>query len=417
MPHYRYQAKSNGGQTTTGMITADNALLAAQMLRSQGQQVMQLTPMAAAAQSLADRLKGLNYTSGPSQRDVLNMTTQLAVMIRAGIALRSALEGIAEQTENPRFRQVITEIKQDVESGKQLSEALVKHPKLFGPLYVNMVRASEMSGSFSRMLERIAAYLAQQIETRQMVVGAMIYPGVIASLAVGVTIFLLTFVLPRFTAVFDGKESAMPGPTIFLMNLSAFMVEWWWAVIIGLVVGLVGFFMFVRTETGGWWFDASKLKAPIFKKMFRALYINRSLHTMGELVNAGVPMLDTIAITGDVSGNRLYKRMWHNVYHSVKQGKKITHPLQKSPLLPKAVVQMISAGEESGKLGEVLDEVSGFYAKQLRDAIKTVTSMIEPIMIMDSACAGGGGGALTVVGIGMKRVGGGIEQGGGRAMC
>jgi type IV pilus assembly protein PilC len=383
MPTYRYQMKTSGGQTSVGVLSADSALAAAQQLRSQGNTVLQLTPInSGSAKSLGEKLKALNYSSGPSARDVLNFTTQLAVMVRAGISLRAAIEGIADQTENAKFRQILMEIKQDVESGKQFSEALQKHPKLFGPLYVNMVRASEMSGSFSQMLERIAVYLAQQIETRAMVIGAMIYPAVIGGLAVAVTIFLLTFVLPRFASVFAGKEAAMPWPTIFLMNLSAFMVSWWWAVVLGLLGIGVGLIFFIKTEAGGWWFDATKLRMPIFKRMFRALYISRSLHTMGELVNAGVPMLDTLAITGDISGNRLFRRLWRNVYTSVKQGKKIAMPLNKSHLLPKAVVQMIAAGEESGKLGEVLDEISGFYAKQLREVIKTVTSMIEPIMII-----------------------------------
>lgn len=379
---YRYQTKSPSGQNSAGVIAAENAMAAAQALRSSGNQVLQLTPLTAGEKPLSERLKAINHLSGPGQREVLNMTTQLAVMIRAGIALRTALEGIADQSDNPRFKDILVEIKQDVESGKQFSEALSTHPKLFGPLYVNMVRASEMSGSFSQMLDRIAAYLAQQIETRQMVIGAMIYPSVIGSLAVGVTIFLLTFVLPRFAMVFSGKEAAMPWPTIFLMNLSAFMVVWWWAVVLGLLATVAIFSIFVHTEPGGWWFDGTKLKVPIFKRMFRALYISRSLHTMGELVNAGVPMLDTLAITGDVSGNRWFKRMWRQVYGSVKQGRKISYPLQKSLLLPKSVIQMISAGEESGKLGEVLDEVSSFYAKQLRETIKTVTAMIEPIMII-----------------------------------
>ncbi|MFW6039113.1 MAG: type II secretion system F family protein [bacterium] len=383
MPQYRYQLRTNGGQTSVGVVSADNALSAAQQLRAQGHTVLQLTPLSTSgAKSMAAKLKAINYSSGPSQRDILNFTTQLAVMVRAGISLRAAIEGIAEQTENPKFRQLLYQIKQDVESGKQFSEALAKHPRHFGPLYVNMVRASEMSGSFSQMLERIAAYLAHQLETRAMVIGAMIYPCVIGVLAIAVTIFLLTFVLPRFASVFEGKEAAMPWPTIFLMDLSAFMVDWWWAVSLGLVGIVVGLFFFVRTEPGGWWFDATKLRVPILKRMFRALYISRSLHTMGELVNAGVPMLDTLAITGEISGNRLYRRMWRGVYHSVKQGKKIATPLYKSVLLPKPVVQMVSAGEESGKLGEVLDEVSTFYAKQLRETIKTVTSMIEPIMII-----------------------------------
>jgi type IV pilus assembly protein PilC len=383
MPTYRYQTRNSGGQTSVGVLTADSALAAAQQLRAQGTTVLQLTPLASAqAKTFLQRLKSVNYSSGPSAKDILNFTTQLAVMVRAGISLRGALEGIAEQVENPKFRDILMEIKQDVESGKAFSEALVRHPKQFGPLYVNMVRASEMSGSFSQMLERIAAYVAQQIETRAMVIGAMIYPSVIGGLAVTVTIFLLTFVLPKFAAVFEGKEAAMPWPTIFLMNLSDFMVQWWWAVVIAIIAGLVGLFFFTRTESGGWWFDSTKLKVPIFRRMFRALYISRSLHTMGELVNAGVPMLDTLAITGEISGNRLFRRLWRNVHTSVKQGKKIAHPLWKTPLLPKAVVQMISAGEESGKLGEVLDEVSGFYSKQLRETIKTVTSMIEPIMII-----------------------------------
>ena len=153
-------------------------------------------------------------------------------------------------------------------------------------------------------------------------------------------------------------------------------------ILIALAGLAVGFFLLLRTDPGRWWFDASKLKIPIFKRMFRALYISRSLHTMGELVNAGVPMLDTLAITGEISGNRMFRKLWRAVYGSVKQGKKIATPLLKSALLPKAVVQMIAAGEESGKLGEVLDEVSEFYAKRLRETIKTVTSMIEPIMII-----------------------------------
>ncbi|MCC7203667.1 MAG: type II secretion system F family protein, partial [Phycisphaeraceae bacterium] len=281
-----------------------------------------------------------------------------------------------------RFKDMILRIKQGVESGKPFSEALAKYPKHFGPLYVNMIRASEVSGAFSRMLDRIAVYLAQWIETRAMVIGAMIYPGVIGSLAVGVTIFLLTFVLPRFAAVFKGKEAAMPWPTIFLMNLSSFMVNWWWAVVLGMIGGVVVFWLIIRTDSGGWWWDTVKLRVPIFKRMFRALYISRSLQTMGELVNAGVPMLDTLSITGDVAGNRQYRRLWMQVHQSVNSGKKIAQPLSKSRLLPKSVVQMVSAGEESGKLGEVLTEVSTFYAKQLREAIKTVTSMIEPIMIV-----------------------------------
>jgi type IV pilus assembly protein PilC len=197
-----------------GVLSAETAQAAAALLRSQGHHVMQLVPVANAAQG-RKLSELLNYSSGPGQKDVLDFTTQLAVMIRAGIALRAALDGIADQVQNPKFRKILNQIKMDVESGKQFSEAIMRYPKQFSPLYVNMVRASEMSGSFAKMLDRIAGYLAQQLETRKMVIGAMIYPGIIGSMAVAVTVFLLTFVLPRFAQVFKGKEDALPTPTKF----------------------------------------------------------------------------------------------------------------------------------------------------------------------------------------------------------
>ena len=380
MPQYRYQAR-NGQAVVEGALAAADAATAAAMLRGKGLHVVQLSP-ALSTSSLKNVSSLLNWSSGPGKKEILDFTTQLAVMIRAGISIRQALDGIAEQTTNAKFKSILMEIKGDIESGKQFSEAIAKHPKLFGPLYISMVRASEMSGAFARMLDRIAAYLRQELETRKMVVGASIYPGIIATMAVGVTVFLLTFVLPRFAGVFEGKEEALPTPTKFLMGVSDFMIVYWWMLLM-VVVGLIaGFMLFVKTELGGFWWDRAKLSMPVAKRMFRALYISRSLHTMGELLNAGVPMLDTLAITGDISGNRLFKRMWRGVHSSVRQGKKIQTHLGRSKLLPKSVVQMIAAGEDSGKLGEVLEEVSDYYHRLLREAIKAVTSMIEPLMIV-----------------------------------
>jgi type IV pilus assembly protein PilC len=382
MPHYRYQIQSREGQTTVGVLAAESAMAAATVLRGQGHRVMGLVPVEVAKRNISDRLKALNYTSGPSQRDILSFTTQLAVMIRAGISIRAAIEGIADQADNPKLKDMLLQIKRDVEGGKPFSDALTRHPKYFNALYINMVRASEMSGSFAKMLDRIAAYMAQQIETKSMVRGAMIYPGVIFTMAVGTTIFLLTFVLPKFAMVFKGKEAVLPWPTTFLMGLSAFMVTYWYLLLLAVVFGITGLVLFLRTDVGRLWWHKTQLTMPLLSRMFSALYITRSLHTMGELINAGVPMLDTLAITGDISGNSLFKRMWRGVYGAVKQGKKISHVLFRTPLLPKSVVQMISAGEESGKLGEVLDEISTFYAKQLRETIKTVTGLIEPLMII-----------------------------------
>ncbi|MSR40308.1 MAG: type II secretion system F family protein [Phycisphaerales bacterium] len=382
MAHYRYQSRTAKGELHAGVLVAENATTAASLIRGRGEFIVQLVPTANKDGSESTFSAILNYSSGPSSSDILDFTTQLAVMIRAGISIRAALEGITDQTANPKFKRILSQVRSDVESGKSFSEAISKYPNLFGPLYVNMVRASEMSGSFAKMLDRIASYLTQEIETRKMVIGASIYPGIIALMAIGTTIFLLTFVLPQFAGVFKGKEDALPGPTRFLMSLSAFMVQYWW-VIVTLGGGVVvSFLTFIKTDVGGLWWDRFKITMPILRRMFRALYISRSLHTMGELLNAGVPMLDTLQITADVSGNRHYRRLWRSVSSAVRQGKKVQSQLQKTTLLPRAVVQMIGAGEESGRLGETLDEISHYYAKALKDAIKSVTGMIEPLMIV-----------------------------------
>ena len=379
MPSYRYEIKSAGGDVTAGVLSAASLAAASQQLRDRGQYILHLAPV-------DDRRKrrtlSLSINLGPGARDVQNFTSQLAVMIRAGISIRSALEGIADQQTNPKFKSMLLQMKRDVEGGRQFSDALLRYPKVFSPLYVNMVKASELSGGFSRMLDRIAGYLSQQIETRSMVVGAMIYPAIIGTMAVGTTVFLLTFVLPRFMIIFRGKESALPMPTKMLLALSDFVTSYWYVLLAAAAAAIWGFALMIRTDWGRLWFDKTKLTVPLFKKLFRALYISRSLHTMGQLINAGVPMLDVISITADISGNALYRRMWKAVYAAVKQGKKISAPLKKSPLLPRAVVQMISAGEESGKLGEVLDEVSEFYTRELKAVIKGVTAMIEPLMIV-----------------------------------
>lgn len=380
MPTYRYEAKDASGKVTAGVLSAATLAAAAQQLRARGEYILALAPAESA--SKGNQLLNLQISFGPSARDVQNFTSQLAVMIRAGISIRAAIEGICDQVENPKFKKMLVQMKKDVEGGKQFSEALMRYPKTFSPLYINMVKASELSGGFSKMLDKIAGYLAQQIETASMVKGAMIYPGIIGTMAVGTTIFLLTFVLPRFMVIFKGKEAALPAPTKLLLALSNFMVNYWYVLLFGAIAGIWGIVLMLRTDWGRLWWDKTKLTLPLFKKMFRALYISRGLHTMGQLINAGVPMLDTIAITAEISGNTLYRRMWRAVYGAVKQGKKISAPLQKSPLLPRSVVQMISAGEESGKLGEVLDEVSEFYSRELKTVIKGVTAMIEPLMIV-----------------------------------
>jgi type IV pilus assembly protein PilC len=382
MAVFQYQVQQQGGGVYTGQVTADSLADATSQVRDQGGYLLDISAVSSGPMGLLQRLREVRIDTGPSLKDIQGFTSQLAVMIKSGISVRDAIAGIGEQTSNPKFQGIIEQIRLDVESGKPFSEALARHPNIFGPLYVNMVKASEMSGSFGHMLERISGYLRQQLETRAMVRGAMVYPIIIAVMAVGTTIFLLTFVLPRFSGLFAGKEDLLPAPTKLLLGLSDFLRNYWY-VVIGVAGALIGGFLyFVRTPFGRVWWDGAKLKIPVIKKLLSALYLTRGLQTMGEMINAGVPMLDTLEITAEVSGNTKFQRMWMAVHRSVKGGNTIAEPLRQGELLPASVTQMIASGEESGKLGEVLADIAEYYAQELKNIIKTVTAMLEPLMII-----------------------------------
>jgi type IV pilus assembly protein PilC len=333
-------------------------------------------------ENILQKVKGFRFEFGPSRKDILNFTNQLAVMVRAGISLQDSIEAIAEQTNNQKFKEVITDLKNRIEAGQSFSQALAEHPDVFSQFYVNMVAAAEMSGSLSSMLQKLAEYLDSEAETRSQVKGAMVYPIIIATMAVVVTFFLLCFVLPRFTAIFAGKEHLLPAPTKLLMATSAFLRGYWFFIIPAIGGMFWGFWYFIGTEGGRLWWDKTKLSLPLIKTLCRSLYITRSLHAMGVLTKAGVPILNTISITAQIAGNVLYKEMWLGVYEEVRQGKKIASSLSQYSLMPNNVVQMIRSGEDSGTMSDVLRDVSNFYARELKTVIKAVTSMIEPIMIV-----------------------------------
>jgi len=335
----------------------------------------------ASKQSSWEKIKNFRIEFGPGRKDILNFTNQLAVMIKAGISLQDSLESIASQQRNQKFKAIIFDLKTKIEAGQSFSQALAEHPQVFSNLYINMVAAAEVSGSLSSMLQKLTEYLDAEAETRSQVRGAMIYPVMIAIMAVVVTIFLLCFVLPRFTAIFAGKERLLPTPTKMLMASSAFLRGYWYFIVPAVGAVMWGFWYFIGTTTGRLWWDRTKLALPLIRTLCRSLYITRSLHTMGVLIRAGVPILNTISITAQIAGNVLYKAMWLGVHEEVRQGKKIASSLDRYTLMPHNVVQMLRSGEDSGTLGDVLRDISAYYARELKTVIKTVTSMIEPIMI------------------------------------
>mgnify|MGYP002641463864 CR=1 FL=1 len=380
MPRYEVELQDtkDAGLVTTTIVTADNSADAATQMRGKGY-VLRVNEVT--APSGFSKISEIRLESAPGLKDVLAFSKQLAVMIKAGISIRDAIEGIAEQQVNQRFKKMLLQIRSDVEAGQSFSASLAKHPGTFNSMYVNMVRASEMSGTFAHMLGRICSYLEQQDATRRMVRGALAYPIVLFTLSIGALVFLLTWVLPKFLTVFKGHEKNLPGPTKALMALSNFMVTQWHFLLLGIFVFIIVFIIFVRSPGGKIAWHTFVLKVPVIKKMLRALYITRGLQAFGELINAGVPILDALKLTCDISGNIRYQNLWRKVGTTVREGGKIVQELQGNNLLPKSVVQMIAAGEESGRLGEVLSDISEYYEEELKGTIKTVTGMIEPMMI------------------------------------
>ncbi|MBE3123300.1 MAG: type II secretion system F family protein [Planctomycetes bacterium] len=374
--------KRPNGQVMVGVLQADSQVLAMQRVRELGGTVLDLTRLTEDENAKPGLMARLGLGQGVSSKDLLAFTSQLAVMAKAGIGLTTALESIGEQIKSPRMALIVRTLKRDVEAGRQFSEALQRFPKVFSLLYMNMVRASELSGSFGHMLDRIGEYLNQQVETKRQVTGAMIYPLIIVVMAITTTVFMLVFVLPRFMLLFKGKESILPMPTKILMAMSYSMSTYWYLYLVVGAASVIGFLYFIRTETGKIWWDTAKLKIPLLKSLCHALYLSRGLRTMGELVNAGVPMLDTIGITAEVSGNIHYSRVWQRVHLAVRKGQRIAPTLAKSHYIPSSVAQMIAAGEETGTLAEILNDISEFYDRQLKATIKAVTSAIEPLMIV-----------------------------------
>ncbi|MEX0714464.1 MAG: type II secretion system F family protein [Pirellulales bacterium] len=371
---FRYRVRDTLGNSHAGRVEASSADEATLQLRRGGFQVLEVE------EDLDDLGPGL-FSRRARKPDVLYATNQLAVMVDTGITLSAALDNIIQQEQNPSLKAVLADLKSAVEEGSDFSAALARHPKLFDKTYISLVKASEATGTMGKMLERIAGYLRKELETRGKVRAAMAYPAVMMVLAVGVTIFLLTFVLPKFTPLFERKGVELPKPTRLMMNLSALLLDYWYAWAAAAVVLPLAVVLARRTESGRQAWDWLKINLPILGPMFRKVVISRSIRTLGTLLSSGIPMLDALELSADVAGNYHYERLWRSVGQTVTEGRQVCQALAGSPLFPPMLVQMISAGEQTGKLGPVLERVSNYYDQEVETSLKTVTSLIEPLMI------------------------------------
>jgi type IV pilus assembly protein PilC len=325
-----------------------------------------------------------------SRTAVVYFTNQLAVMVDTGISLADALGHIAAQEPNLTLRRVVADLKDTVEEGQPFSAALARHPKLFNTTYCALVRAAEATGGMGTMLDRIARYLRQEVETRSKVRAALAYPAVMAVLAVAVTVFLLTYILPKFVPLFMRKGVQLPAPTRIMMGISAALTDYWylWAASAAAVIGGLAYLR--HTPQGRAALDRLRLALPVLGPLFLKIAVSRSIRTLGTMLQSGVPMLEALDLAGAVAANVYFERLWRSVADHVTQGGQVCEALARDPLFPRTLIQMVAAGEQTGKLGQVLERASAYYEQEVETAVKAATSLIEPLMIVFMGMVVGG---------------------------
>ncbi len=384
MTSFKYAAKKSTGQDVEGTIQAIDRNEALAELRKQNLTILKVEQVAQkeAEKSAGAKKAGL-FAGGPkaSKNDLVLFTRQLSTMVSAGLALLEAIEVLGTQADSPGLRITCEKIAAELRGGSDLSSAMQTCPKVFNPLYISMVRAAEASGQMDIILSRLADYQESSQALQREIKSAMTYPVISLVLVLGITAFLMLGVVPTFRQVFDGLGSDLPALTEFVLNLSAWMKNYWmWILLVsgGSIGALVAF---IRTERGGYMFDSFSLRAPVFGPICRKVALARFSRTFATLIRSGVPIMATLDIVSETAGNRVISRAVDGSKDSVRSGQLLSEPLGKAKVFPPMVVRMIAIGERTGALEALLEKIAEFYDSQVKAAIKSLTSLIEPLLI------------------------------------
>jgi len=372
---FAYQIRDASGQSRTGTVEAFSLDEASRMLRKPGTIIVDVRP-----EGEAPTLTGLPKRI--KRDEIIFFANQLAVMVDTGVNLTEALDAIAEQSEAPSVKAVVRELSDEVKGGTEFSAALAKHPKVFNGLFVALMRASEASGTMGEMLQRISEYMTQEREIRKRIKGAMTYPACMLIFCVLVVTGMLVFVLPRFQKIYAGKRAVLPLPTRALLGLSSAIVTYWPFLLVALAGLGVILYLYVRSPAGRLLAHRIRISIPLIGPMYRKAYLARSLRTMGAMMSSGVGVLEGLEITAQATGNEVYAGIWRDLAERVKEGATISESLYDCRRIPRTISQMLEAGERTGKLGLVMNRVAKFCEDDLKISVKTVTSLIEPIMIV-----------------------------------
>lgn len=386
MPEYKYNAIDRNGAQTSGKIEAASDEQARQKLMAKG---LMVTTLAAdggagkpAAAPAAPAKGGFTFGAKVSQTDVTVMTRQLATLIVAGLPLLRALELITKQERNPAFKSILANVAESVSQGNNLSEALQAHPKVFDKLFVNMIRAGEAGGVLDKVLDRLAKFREKAERIQKKVKSAMVYPGVVMSVAIIIVYILMVKVVPSFQKLLDGQKTQMPPLTQFVVGISKLLTVYWWAtpvIVVGLYFGLKAW---LSTEKGKELFDRVVFRLPKVGAFVQIVSVSRFARTFGTLMASGVPILQSISITRDTLSNVVIAKSLERVHDRVRDGEPLSVPLEQSGVFPQMVTSMIQVGEETGQLPEMLNRVADIYDEEVDNAVTALTSIIEPVLIV-----------------------------------
>jgi len=401
MPRFNYIALDTRGQEATGLVEAPSSNAAISQLRQAGYFPTSVieeaisSPDGKEARQRAAKMAGVTKPRAKKgivlfqrkkvkSKVMMIFTRQLATLIDSGLPLLRSLNVLAKQERDKVLKRTINKVADSVQSGSTFSDALALHPRIFNDLYVNMVKAGEVGGVLELVLNRLSEFQEKAAKIKNKVVAAMVYPGIVMTMAVGIMGFLLVFIVPKFETIFHDLlgDKPLPPVTRFVIAASDFLKNHG-LIVLGIVVAVVTLYKFIgRTRGGRFVIDSFKLRMPLFGNLNRKTAISRFARTLGTLVTSGVPILQALNITRETAGNSSIARAISQVHDSVKEGESIVQPLEASRVFPPMVISMVDVGEETGKLPEMLLKIADVYDDEVDNAVAAITSMLEPIMIV-----------------------------------
>jgi type IV pilus assembly protein PilC len=377
MPVFIYVARNKRGRTVKGQLEAPDEKLALAQLKRRNLSVQKLRKK---PKDLSESLPFLKPKV--TRKDVVIFTRQFSTMISSGLPLLQGLSILAEQCENPTFKEILKDIAKSVEGGSSLSEGMQRHPNIFDELYTNLVAAGEMGGVLDKTLQRLAAHMEKAEKLKSKVKGAMVYPIVVISVAILVIAVIMIFVIPVFEKMFAEMGAQLPAPTMVVIGISRFVKGNIHFIVLGVIVLVFLFRAYRKTKKGRRTTDALSLRLPIFGPLLRKVAVARFTRTLGTMLSSGVPILDSLAIVSKTAGNVILEEIILEVRQSVAEGQGIAEPLSETDVFPPMVVQMIAVGEATGALDTMLEKIADFYDDEVDAAVSALTSMMEPMLMV-----------------------------------